>query len=163
MPRFNKFGIFRILLSIVVIVVSFGSVAAFGSHSHLTQAAANALPFDLPTQAALKASPKKVFAVYTPVFPISLDNLDSGVDYYTEQYLNPNGENSNYAPEGAILRERPLPRAVDPSPEWALNDMKTEVGRATSAGIDGFNYDMLATDGVVWNRLVLLLRAAPLV
>lgn len=163
MLRSNKFEIFRVLLLIVVIVASFGGVVAFGGNSHPAQAAASALPFDLPPQGALKASPKKVFAVYTPVFPISLDNLDSGVDYYTEQYLNLNGENSNYAPEGAILRERPLPRAVDPSPEWPLHDMKTEVGRATSAGLDGFIYDLLTTDGVFWDRLKLLLQAAPLV
>jgi hypothetical protein len=156
--RFNKSNILMTLLLVGVIIASFGTVG-FGGVLSQAQVLSNPLPFDLPIQAALKGSPKKVFANYFPPCPISLDNLDSSIDYYTTQYLNPNGENGNWAADGGVLRERPLPRAVDPSPDWQLNDMKTEVSRATSAGLDGFTYDLLALDGVVWDRLNLLLQA----
>ena len=137
-------------------VASFGSVVIFG-HTTTTP---NPLPLDLPTQTVLKNSPRKVFANYFPLLPISLDNRDSSVDHYATQYLDPNGENGNWSAVGGILRERPLPRAVDPSPDWQLKDMKTEVSRATGAGLDGFIYDMLALDGPIWDRLQLMMQAA---
>ncbi|MFL0175309.1 glycoside hydrolase family 71 protein [Mycobacterium sp. SMC-13] len=159
--RARIFSKFDVVCAIVCIVVVVGVSGVVDTSSRLRNRD-TALPFDELTQQVLKASDKKVFAVYTPVFPLSFDNLDSGVDYYTEQYLNLNGENSNYAPEGALLRERPLPRAIDPSPDWQLNDMRTEVERASNAGLDGFIYDLLTTDGVLWDRLHLLLEAAKL-
>ena len=160
--RYRRFDVLCGLLLVVVISASIGITWLSGTARHAASDSAF-LPFDLPTQAVLKGSPKKVFANYFPVCPISLDNLDSGIDYYTEQYLDLNGDNSNFAADGAVLRERPLPRPVDPSPDWALNDMKTEVRRATSAGLDGFVFDVLALDGIIWDRLLLLLEAAPLV
>jgi hypothetical protein len=137
-------------------VASFGSVMIFGH----TTPSANPLPFDLPTQTVLKNSPRKVFANYYPLLPISIDNGNSSADYYATQYLTPNGEAGNWSPVGGLLRERPLPRPVDPSPDWQLNDLKTEVRRATGAGLDGFIYDMLALDGPVWDRLPLMMQAA---
>jgi hypothetical protein len=115
---------------------------------------------DLPTQTALKASSHKVFAHYFPPFPISIDNLDASVDYYTTQYLNPDGESGKHVAYGGYLRERPLPRPVDPSPDWALDDMKTEVTRADEAGLDGFTVDVLSLSGANWTRIPLLLQAA---
>ncbi len=118
------------------------------------------LPIDLPSQATLKSSTHKVFAHYFTPYPISIDNKDSSVDYYTLQYLDPNGESGMHAAYGGLLRERPLPRPVDPSADWQLDDMKTEVMNADAAGLDGFTIDMLSLTGYNWTRLVTLVQAA---
>lgn len=125
-----------------------------------SQAASKPLPFDMPSQSALKGSSKKVFAHYFTPYPISLDNKTSDVDYYTRNYLSPSGESGKHAAYGGLLRERPLPRKVDASSSWQLNDMKTEVSRATEAGLDGFTVDMLGLSGTHWERLKLLLQAS---
>jgi SpoIID/LytB domain protein len=126
-------------------------------------AATTALPFDLPDQAALKASPKKVFAHYFTPYPVSIDNKDPRVDYYTTQYLTPDGEGGKHAAYGGFLRERPLPQAPLTTADWQLENMKKEVQRATQAGLDGFTVDILTADGYNWDRVKLLYRAAPLV
>jgi hypothetical protein len=121
------------------------------------------LPVDMPSQAALKGSAHKVFAHYFPPFPISIDNLDASVDYYATQYLTPDGESGKHVAYGGYLRERPLPRPVDPSVDWQLDDMKTEVTRADEAGLDGFTVDILGLTGTNWTRIALLLQAAQFV
>ncbi len=126
-------------------------------------ASMNPLPFDMPAGSTLSASSHKVFAHYFPVFPISMDNKPSGEDSYTTQFLNPEGQGGKYAANGGFIRERPLPRAVSPSPNWQLDDMETEVRRAAGAGLDGFAFDILSVSGVYWNRLKLLLQAAAIV
>jgi hypothetical protein len=118
------------------------------------------LPNDLPSQAVLKASNKKVFAHYFSPYPISLDNKDSSVDYYTHNYLNPNGEGGKFLANGGLLRDRPLPRPVISATDWQYQDMKTEVQRADDSGLDGFTYDMLGLSGVHMDRLNYLLHAA---
>jgi hypothetical protein len=42
-----------------------------------------------------------------------------------------------------------------------LNDMKTEVLRASNAGLDGFAVDILSISGYNWDRFKVLLEAAP--
>lgn len=118
------------------------------------------LPFDMPASSTLSASSHKVFAHYFPVFPISTDNKPSAQDYYTTEWLNPDGDGGINAAYGGLLRERPLPRPVDPSPAWELDDMKTEVARASGAGLDGFAFDILSLSGIYWDRLRLVLQAA---
>ena len=118
------------------------------------------LPIDLPSQGALKGSKHKVFAHYFTPYPISIDNKDASVDYYTPGYLAPDGENGKHVAYGGLLRQRPLPRPVDPSAAWELDDMKTEVTRASGAGLDGFTVDMLSLSGYNWTRLDTLLQAA---
>ncbi|HEX4515873.1 MAG TPA: glycoside hydrolase family 71 protein [Polyangiaceae bacterium] len=118
------------------------------------------LPIDLPSPTTLKASAHKVFAHYFPPFPISIDDKDASADYYATQFLTPNGENGKHVAYGGFLRERPLPRDVDPSPDWQLDDMKTEVRRADAAGLDGFTVDILGLTGPNWTRIPLLLQAA---
>jgi hypothetical protein len=142
-------------------------VAVILSCSELLTAAeaVNALPFDMPASSTLAASPHKVFAHYLPVFPISLDNKPYDQDAYTTQFLNPDGRDGENRPYGGWIRERPLPRLVDPSPDWQLHDMETEVSRASGAGLDGFAFDILSISGtsfddVYWNRLKLLVQAA---
>src|SRR5215204_2976474 len=51
------------------------------------------LPFAMPTKTTLRQSEKKVFAHYFTPYPISLDNKTADLDYYTQNYLNPYGEN----------------------------------------------------------------------
>jgi hypothetical protein len=131
----------------------------------------NPLPIDLAGQADLKAANKKVFAHYFSPYPISLDNKDSASDYYTNNYLSLRGE-PNYdaktkaakpylhAEYGGFLRDRPIPREVLAGSDWQLQDMRTEVQRATGAGLDGFTYDMLNLTGVHWDRLILMMQAA---
>ena len=123
----------------------------------------NPLPFDLPAQSILNASPKKVFAHYFTPYPISIDNKDSNIDYYTNGYLNPNGENGKHAAYGGLLRERPLPQPPLATIAWELENMKTEVRRAMAAGLDGFTVDVLSVTGYHWDRLKLLYQAASLV
>src|SRR5579884_2089571 len=122
--------------------------------------AAEPLPFDPPAPAVLRASPKKVFAHYFTPFPISLDNKDPTIDYYTTGYLAPDGEGGKHRRYGGYLRERPLPRSPRPGADWADRDMEEEVRRAAAIGLDGFSADILATSGVHWERLQRLLAAA---
>src|SRR5271167_1049212 len=54
-------------------------------------------PFTMPARTVLRASAKKVFAHYFTPFPRSLDNADPKSDYYSSQYLMPEGENGKFA------------------------------------------------------------------
>ena len=123
------------------------------------------LPFDLPSTATLRASPKKVFAHYVPSFPISLDNKPASSDYYTINYLTPDGENGAHKAYGGFLRERPLPRNPISDPSWRLLDMETEVRQAISEGIDGFTMVVytLDTTSQFWQNALLMMQAAQLV
>ncbi len=118
------------------------------------------LAFDMPSAERLDESGPKVFAHYFPAYPISFDNEPAETDYYAEELLAADGEGGNHAAHGGLLRQRPLPRPVNPSDDWATDDMKTEVQRATDAGIDGFTIDLLSLSGPSWNRVLQLLDAA---
>src|SRR4051812_7202543 len=65
-------------------------------------------PFAMPSTATLRASPRKAFAHYFPPFPISFENADPTLDYYSVNYLQPSGENGAFRFCGGFLRERPL-------------------------------------------------------
>jgi hypothetical protein len=117
-------------------------------------------PFDMPSAPALRASPKKVYAHYFTPFPISIDNREPSVDYWARNYLSMAGENGKWAPNGGLLRDRPFPRPINRSSGWFVEDMRTEVRNARSAGIDGFTVDMLNLTGMHWDRLNSLLTAA---
>jgi hypothetical protein len=118
------------------------------------------LPFVMPSTSKLRSSPRKVFAHYHGQYVISQDNRAPLQDFYTTQYLNPNGFGGTYKPFGGYLRDRPLPRGPLPG-NWQLTDMKTEVLRAVSAGIDGFivNAGPL-TAGYYLDRVKRLMAAA---
>ncbi len=145
----------------------FGAIAvvviALSGDERIESAPVNPLPFDMPASATLAASPHKVFAHYFPVFPISIDNKPSDQDSYATQFLNPAGQGGRHAANGGFMRESPLPRPVNPSPNWQLDDMKTEVSRASGAGLDGFAFDILSLSGVYWNRFKLLLQATHII
>ena len=104
--------------------------------------------------------PRKVFAHYFPPYPISLDNEPAENDYYTQNYLNPDGEGGIHAAYGGLLRDRPEPRPPLPSPTWRLEDLRTEVRQAKAAGIDGFTVDILGIEGTNWAATVDLMQAA---
>ncbi len=120
-------------------------------------------PFDRPSIATLRASPRKVFAHYFSPYPLSIDNKPVTADYYSNNYLKASGENGAWAFCGGLLRERP----VSPSP-WAAGvdyeekNLETEVTRAIAIGLDGFTYDVLnPTPGNIHRtRLDKLLTAA---
>ena len=138
-----------------LVVLTFGTVATSTAPDEESP-----LAFDMPSAATLDDAAPRVFAHYFPAFPISLDNEDPSGDYYAAGFNAVDGEGGNHAEYGGFFRQRPLPRAVNPSDDWALEDMKTEVQRATDAGIDGFVIDILGLSGDGWNRVLLLLDAA---
>lgn len=130
--------------------------AAVSPNSHLA--------FSMPSASTLRSSSKLVFAHYWPALPISIDNKDASSDYYARHYLVPDGATAAY---GGYLRERPLPRPVStnlgktdvgrgnkcgagldaPVANWRIDDMKTSVRQAISAGLDGFTLDMMQMPG----------------
>ncbi|MFD3325126.1 endo-1,3-alpha-glucanase family glycosylhydrolase [Streptomyces sp. NPDC058701] len=123
---------------------------------------AGALPFDLPQPAALRsgaAGKKLVFAHYFTPYPLSLDNASADADYYTRNYLNPDGESGKHERYGGLLRDRPLP--VQPKGgDWEYANLQQEVRTARAAGIDGFTLDMLSLSGKNWERSNQLMAAA---
>ncbi|MEV7545421.1 glycoside hydrolase family 71 protein [Streptomyces sp. NPDC089915] len=123
---------------------------------------AGALPFDLPAPAALRsgeAGRKLVFAHYFTPYPLSLDNASAESDYYTRNYLDPEGENGKHRQYGGLLRDRPLP--VPPKDgDWEYANLRQEVRTARDAGIDGFTLDLLSLTGKNRERAELLLKAA---
>jgi glycosyl hydrolase family 71/Big-like domain-containing protein len=155
----------HLAVGIVIAGSYIAALAILSSQAKLTYAVegaipTNPLPFNLANVSSLRSSSKKVFAHYFPAFPISFDNKTSSSDYYATQYLTINGENGKHAAYGGFLRDRPLPRAVDTSPNWQVNDMKVEVQRAIAAGLDGFTVDILGIEGAGWTRTTTLIQAA---
>jgi Glycosyl hydrolase family 71 len=120
------------------------------------------LPITMPTADVLFNSPKKVFAHYFYMFPLSIDNKWSAQDYYNVQYLNKSGESGKWTPQGGFLRQRPLGVPVGPASNWRLLNTENEVRMAIARGITGFTIDVLSVKEATDNdgHLQLLLRAA---
>ncbi|MFJ5550272.1 glycoside hydrolase family 71 protein [Streptomyces sp. NPDC093225] len=118
-----------------------------------------ALPFDMPSPATLRKSKRLVFAHYFTPYPLSLDNARAEKDYYTRNYLKPQGEGGKHSRYGGLLRDRPLP--VSPKPgDWEYANLQQEVRTARAAGLDGFTVDLLSLSGKNWERTNMLMRAA---
>lgn len=120
----------------------------------------NPLPIDLPSIEHLQRATKKVFAHYFPTFPISKDNKPTDIDYYTREYLDPSGEGGKHTAYGGYFRQRPLPVPVGDPQRWQVDNMKTEITRATAAGIDGFTIDILSLETPNWQQVNLAVTAA---
>ncbi len=115
---------------------------------------------DLPYRVAgIGTGERKVLAHYFPPFPVSLDNRGPADDYYTRNYLNPDGEAGKFKAVGGFLRDRPLGRAPI-SGDYKTQDALTEVKQAQSASVDGFTVDILNWTGANWDRSLLMARAA---
>lgn len=104
------------------------------------------VPWELPGLVAMRSSKHKVFAHYFLPFPVSLDNMPPGSDYYARNYLIPEGEGGKFAASGGLIRERPLPRAPVAGPDWRLHNLVYEARLARDAGLDGFVVDLLVAD-----------------
>jgi hypothetical protein len=119
------------------------------------------LPFDQPSAATLRSSPRKVFA-HWHWFPISIENAAPTTDYYATQWLHPGGENGKFAAVGGYLRQRPLGRPLIADTRWRQIDMRREVTRAAAAGIDGFTFNILSSNrsSYEWSKLTTMLDAA---
>ena len=118
------------------------------------------LPFDLPTQSAMRSTGRLAFAHYFTPYPISLDNADWTTDYYARNYLTPTGESGKHAAYGGLLRDRPIGRAKLAITDWAAQDFDTEIRQAKAAGLDGFTVDILSVSGTHYDRTLKLLQAA---
>lgn len=161
--RLSRWGKVAPLVALVALLAGL-AIAAPRHPQEAEGVSTPALPFDMPSTAELRASPHKVFVNYFTPLPISVDNRPADSDYYARNYLTPDGENSEHAAYGGLLRDRPLPRAPLDDPEWRLRDLETEVRQAAAAGIDGFYLDMLQLEGDpdvrVWQTTQLMMQAA---
>lgn len=99
-------------------------------------------PHRLPDRQSLR--PDRLVISHWHYFPISLDNAVAENDFYTRGYLDPKGENGKHAAYGGFLRDRPLPRPPIPAPDWPLVDAETDVRRASQAGIDAFQLNVMS-------------------
>ena len=90
-------------------------------------------------------SSKKVFGMYFPPYPLSLDNLPEDKDYYTRNYLVASGEKGKWASVGGLLRDRPIPRSPLMG-DYQYEDMVTEVNEARNYGLNGFLANILTLD-----------------
>lgn len=116
------------------------------------------LPFKLD-HAALKKSPKMLFAHYFPPYPTSFENADPSTDYYTRNYLNMNGESGSHLTYGGLLRNRPMGRKPL-SGDWAEADRRQEIQDAYDAGINGWVVDLLSPSGPNWTRALAVAASA---
>lgn len=108
---------------------------------------------------AASTSDKKVLAVYFPPFPLSLDNKPTASDYYTRNYLPVDGEGGMHAGYGGLLRDRPIPVGQSDSSTWQVDNLRTEIRQAKTAGIDGFFVNIMGVSGLNWATTVNLFTA----
>ncbi len=119
------------------------------------------LPFDVPASVTPFGTSKLAFAHYFTPFLIS-DNKPVASDYYTTQWLTPNGESGKHAAYGGFLRDRPIPRAPLAASNYQSIDMQTDVKEAIAGGLDGFTMDILSASPSSYNytRDFMMLDAA---
>lgn len=144
-----------VLIIMITVATVFHGLNAFAQNA--SAQISQYLPFDMPSTSDLRASPHKVFSHYFTPFPISIDNKDPSVDYYTGGYLSPTGEGDKHISYGGFFRERPLPRSPIPAANWAFLDAETDVRRAVAIGLDGFTVDLFPSQ---LNRVEQLMNAA---
>lgn len=122
-----------------------------GAWRSLDATATTGLPWALD-YAALKASPKKLFAHYFQTFPISVDNAAPATDYYQHGYMLASGESGAHAAEGGYLRDRPQYGSPQHplSGDYVTADAITDIQQAIAGGIDGFLCDVMSTGSKGW-------------
>ncbi len=116
----------------------------------------------MPSADVLFNAPKRVFAHYFHLFPVSIDNNAAALDYYNTQYLSKTGESDKWVKQGGFLRQRPLGVAPSTNPNWQQLNMEGEVRAAIARGITGFTFDSLAASDAAdpKSELHLMLAAA---
>jgi Glycosyl hydrolase family 71 len=133
-----------------------------GSSFDASEAAADpCLPFTMPTADVLFASPRKVLAHDFNFFALSIDNEPAATDYYSTEWLVPDGEESvKGVPDsgahfwnGGYLRTRPLPVTPSSASDWASGagqtlNVEREIRLALGRGITGFVFEILGMDDV---------------
>lgn len=102
------------------------------------------LPISMPPKDVIFSSQKKVFAHYFSRFPLSIDNKVWINDYYSQGYLNENGEKNKWLANGGYLRSRPLPVPPSSKSTYIIENLKKEIKLAISRGISGFTFDILS-------------------
>jgi hypothetical protein len=137
-----------LVLAICLAFIGTDAGAANAVLTPVTPSAEACLPIDMPATDVLFAAPKKVFAHYFNRFPVSIDNKNAAVDYYSREYLNPDGEQGKWLAHGGYLRSRPLPVPVGQGSEYAIENLKREIRLALSRGITGFTFDILSLDDI---------------
>lgn len=139
--------------SALLVAAGFRLSDGVGRTAKVDETASSHLAFDVPVYG--QSTGKIVFAHYFPPYPVSIDNLPSGEDYYATQYLNPNGERGAHAAVGGFLRDRPQSRPVSADPQWRQRDLQDEVRQAIDAGIGGFSVDILTkSSNSLWSSSV---------
>lgn len=137
------------------------SAGGDGSVAALHAADAATWPFDPPPLATLRQSPRKIFA-HWHIFPISVDNKPADSDYWSRNFMRPEGEKAKYAAGGGMSRERPLSRPVIDDDYWRVRDMETDIRRAISIGLDGFLFNIVNPNpsNIQYEKLLAMLEAA---
>jgi hypothetical protein len=117
-------------------------------------------PFTRAAPGASSGHSGKVLIHYFLPLPLSIDNKAYDKDYYTTQYLRPEGENNKFFKVGGYLRERPRPAGPWPQPFWKLINFGIDVLRAREIGADGFGVDLLSIGkGNYWGDALNLYNA----
>jgi hypothetical protein len=133
--------------TVALVLLAFASPAAADGIG-TTKDPSACLAFSMPDSSLLFKSPKKIFAHYFYPFPLSIGNKSADSDYYTTQYLNPNGEKGKNAALGGYLRQRPLPVGTNASADWQFQNVQAEVRMAIARGITGFAIDVMSAKEV---------------
>ncbi len=103
------------------------------------------LPFSMPSRETILTSEKLVLAHYFNRLPMSLDNRPFDWDYYSKQYLRPDGEKNKWLAQGGYLRSRPM--SVLPKAEnYKVENLKKEIELAIARGINGFTFNILSLE-----------------
>lgn len=146
-------------------------VLALAAYAPRSDADSSPWPFDQPPIDDLRQSPKKVFALYFPNFPLWLKDSNPcnplpcnwSEDRYAHQYLLPAGLNNKYKATGGYIRERPLDAPYTHKSglvDWELRNMEEEVRTAAALGLDGFALVVLSQSGPNFQSAKRMLQAA---
>jgi hypothetical protein len=105
--------------------------------------------FDMPDSRTLRASKKKAWGYYFPVYTLGWDDSDTGTGFYQRTHANPLGKADEPAPDnpGKIMY-RALPRVtmvekLSPD-ELIVRALEQEIRLAKQIGLDGYVVDYWA-------------------
>jgi hypothetical protein len=106
-------------------------------------------PFNPLPASQLRASPKKVFAYYYPIYSSGGDNLEPGLSWFARTVKNPSAvQGGEREAAGTEFFYHPLLRAplseTLPEDERIIQAMEQEVRIAIAMGLDGFMTDFWA-------------------